>query len=159
MNTYVKPAAKMTGGNDIGLNHFVPAEFGKWWGLMSPELLRKLDKFRELWGDKVMISPVSGAIGRHLGHDDTSQHNVDKWGEVRGIDIFPKGLNASTKAKAIRCAKKAGFTGYGIYSDTKPSWMMHVDVRADRTVSRPATWGRVSDAKGSKRYVGLGEVV
>ena len=147
------------GGGDWGgltvltLKHFQPWEFRTWFADMSPELLTKLDKFRELWGQPVAISSHADGLGRHLGSSDTSQHNVDKWGEVRAVDVFPQGLNAQTKAFAIQCAKRAGFTGYGLYSDTSPGWMMHLDVRSDRSAVNPATWARVGG-----NYVGI-EVV
>ncbi len=135
------------------LAHFKPAEFREWWPHMSPDLLKKLDRFRELWGAPITVSPVNGALGRHLGPHDDSQHNIDKWGEVRAIDVFPYGLNAENAEYAKKLAQQAGFSGIGIYSDTRPSWMMHLDVRPDRTASRPATWARVSS-----RYVGITEV-
>lgn len=135
----------------LTLDNFQPWEFREFWSDMSPELLKKLDKFRDLWGAPVTVSTNPDALGRHLGPGDTSQHNIDRWGEVRAADIFPEGLNAQTKAFAIQCAKQAGFTGIGIYTDTTPGWMMHVDVRPDRNNINPATWARVSG-----QYVGIG---
>lgn len=134
----------------LSLKHFSPWEFRTWFADMSPELLKKLDTFRELWGQPVVISSHADGLGRKLGPADTSQHNVNKWGEVRAVDVFPEGLNVQTKAFAIQCARQAGFTGYGIYSDTQPGWMMHLDVRADRSPVNPATWARVNG-----NYVGI----
>ncbi|MGB0664393.1 MAG: hypothetical protein ACPGMR_11470 [Pontibacterium sp.] len=132
------------------LKYFSAAEFGEYADQLAPSLLTSLDKFRELWGAPVLISPVDGAIGRHLGHDNLSQHNIDRWGEVRAVDVFPEGLNSLTAKRAYECAKKAGFTGIGLYSDTRPSWMMHLDVRDGKL----ATWSRVAG-----NYLGINELI
>ena len=82
------PAATGTvadNGGNLNLKYFTPAEFGSWWPMMSADLLNKLDKFRELWGYPVEISPVDGSRGRHLGPNDLSMHNVDHWGLVRAV--------------------------------------------------------------------------
>lgn len=136
------------------LKHFSPSEFGIWWPLMNPKQLKALDKFRELMGSPVFISPVEGGLGRHGGDVNSSQHNVDKWGMVNATDVFPtvKANNAkgwkyiSTEAErqlVFENAKKAGFTGIGLYTDTFPGNMLHVDVRSDRTAINPALWSRV----------------
>lgn len=145
----------------LELDHFTPEEFGQWWGRMSPELLRKLDAFRDRWGAPVVISPAQGGLGRHQGPDGTSQHNVDRWGQVRAVDVFPKvpagaaGYRYMTKQadrrRAFEIAQAVGFTGIGLYTDTQPGNMLHVDVRPGPTV---ATWSRVSGD-----YLGIGQVV
>ena len=134
------------------LKYFKASEFGLWYPMMNNDLLMKLDKFRELWGDIVVISPVVGGLGRHGGEDNTSQHNVDKWGEVLAVDVFPTGMdNISERRRAFAIAKSVGFTGIGLYTDTKPSNLLHVDVRkADKL----ATWARVNG-----EYVGINQVV
>ena len=135
------------------LKHFSAAEFGVWWPLMSRDLLIKLDKFREEWGAPVVISPAPGGIGRTGGHSDSSQHNIDVWGRVRAVDIFPQVMapegrrgivSASERERAYRVAKSVGFTGIGLYTDTSPSNMLHVDVRRDRQPGSPAKWSRVA---------------
>lgn len=143
------------------LKHFTPSEFGLWWPLMNAELLTKLDAFREAWGAPVKISPASGGIGRHQGSDGTSQHNIDKWGEVRAVDVFPlvevrpgeyRYMNSQAdRARAFNTAKQVGFRGIGLYTDTTPGNMLHVDTRdADRV----ATWSRVAG-----NYRGISEVL
>lgn len=134
----------------LKLEYFKPEEFQGWFNQMSPELLRKLDILRDLWGKPIMVSPAAGGVGRNLGPDATTQHNVDRWGEVRGVDIFPDGLNSVTAQHFRRLCREVGFTGIGIYNDTSPGWMAHVDVRADRTVNNPAEWARVGG-----KYVGI----
>jgi hypothetical protein len=61
------------------LQHFSSAEFGDWWGRMDVDFLRKLDRFRALWGQPVQVSPVPGALGRYAGASN-SYHNVERWG-------------------------------------------------------------------------------
>ena len=110
---------------------------------MNPRLLDVLDEFRELWGAPCRISPHPDALGRHLG-DSESQHNVDRYNTVNACDFFPEGMNTESDLKrAFECAKEAGASGIGLYVDTKPSNMMHLDVRPDRTSEDPAKWARV----------------
>lgn len=117
-----------------------------WWPNMSLRLLVCLDVFRQRWGKACRISPVPGALGRNQGRDSRSQHNVDRWGEVRAADIFPTGLRTAADAKhAIRCATEAGFTGVGVYPHWQPHPGLHLDVRTDELPGDPATWGRITD--------------
>ena len=133
------------------LRYFTPAEFGVAYPLINSDLLVKLDEFRHRWGRPVRVSPVAGAIVRHAG-DSSSQHNVDRWGETRAIDVFPAGMDSlDERQRAYQIAREVGFTGIGIYTDTKPSNLLHVDVRPG---DRVATWGRVDF-----KYVGISEVV
>lgn len=143
------------------MQYFEPSEFGPWWPHMSPELLKKLDKFRGLWGAPVEVSPAEGGIGRHLGPADTSQHNIDKWGKVFAVDLFPKVAagrsgyrymsTRADRARALKCAKQAGFTGIGLYTDTRPGDMLHVDVRPTEAV---ALWSRING-----NYLGINEAI
>ncbi|MEG9862966.1 MAG: hypothetical protein V6Z82_07025 [Flavobacteriales bacterium] len=139
------------------LNHFTPSEFGVWWPFMSNDLLEKLDELRERWGKVINVSPAAGGIGRH-GGDATTQHNVDLYGEVRAVDIFPSGLNGNNVDQFYQLAKDVGFTGIGVYADTqyagKPHVMFHVDVRKDRQPGSPAKWGRIAG-----NYVSLEKVL
>lgn len=140
------------GGN---LKYFKPYEFGIWWPLMNPDVLTKLDAFREKWGAPVRISPHPDALGRHGGENSHSQHNVDMWGMVNAVDVFPEGMNSKAeRQRAYKIAREVGFTGIGLYTDTKPHDMLHVDVRSDVKEGSPATWARVAGA-----YVGINAVV
>lgn len=121
-------------------DYFKPADFRDWWPLMSPELVRKLNSFAKRVagiGGRVYISPDTGALGRSLGFSDTSQHNVDRWGEVRAADVMLTGINLKD---AYELARFVGFTGIGAYPDWLPDQGMHLDVRQDRTAGNPATW-------------------
>lgn len=116
---------------------------------MSPKLLKKLDGFRHEWGFPVEISRHADAIGRE-GGEDLSQHNIDKWGEVRAIDVFPmvpdgaggfRYINTKSELKAAYdLAINMGFTGVGVYLDTVAGYMLHLDVRETESV---ATWSRI----------------
>lgn len=139
------------------LKYFKASEFGVWYPLMSRDLLVKLDAFREAWGSPVIISTAHGGIGREDTSD--SQHNVLRWGEVRAIDVFPMvGGNFMTtafdRARARAVATSVGFTGIGLYADTSPGNMLHVDVRKDRREARPAEWSRVAG-----QYLGIERVL
>lgn len=138
------------------LRYFQPSEFGEWYSRMSPELLYKLDEFRHRWGYPVQVSPANGSLGRHQGEGSQSQHNVDLWGEVRAVDVFPtiKGRymrTAADRRRAQEIAEAVGFTGIGLYTDTQPGNMLHVDVR---TGNRVAKWSRVGG-----EYLDIGQVV
>lgn len=143
----------------LKLDHFDPEEFGEWWPLMCEDWLLKLDRFRDRWGAPVLVSKAIGALGRHAG-DALTMHNVDRWYVVRAGDIFPKVPDGSggfrfmcsegERRRAYIIAKEVGFTGIGIYTDTNPGNMLHVDNRAGRL----ATWSRV---KGE--YLGISEVL
>ena len=141
------------------LSRFSESEFRGWFGDMSPVLLSKLDDFAQYWGGPVIISPHPDALGRHDGPEGLSQHNVDKWGEVRAVDVFPKHPNGNYvddlagRQKMLAVAKRAGFTGIGIYTDTQPGNMIHLDVRDDRTVLNRAMWSRVDGNYGEIRSV------
>ena len=76
------------------LRHFAPQEFRGWYPRMDRRLLHLLDDFRDQLGEPVMISPAHGSIGRHLGLDSLSWHNIDMRGSVRAIDIMIPGYNA-----------------------------------------------------------------
>ena len=137
-------------GNQVQLYHFKPPEFNRggtnWYSDMSPRLLVLLDVYRTMWGLPVSISGHNKAVGRCLGRDNTTQHNIERWGEVRAVDCFPSGMEPTSVADAVQLADEIGFTGIGLY----PQWRnnkgevqpgLHLDVRSDRRPGDPATWG------------------
>jgi hypothetical protein len=114
-------------------------EFGLWYWQLSPMLKDKLDELREECGVPIILSKDKGAIGRRLGKDDLSQHNVDKWGEVRAVDGYvPESMEL---LDFYNEAKGAGFTGIGFYTGWSKGRGFHLDVREDRIEGAPATWG------------------
>tara|TARA_R110000737_G_C14623309_1_gene493983 strand:- start:749 stop:1231 length:483 start_codon:yes stop_codon:yes gene_type:complete len=123
----------------LDLKYFNRTEFGIWWPLMDSDVLVKLDAFRREWGMPVMVSPAEGGIGRESATSG-SMHNVLKWGKVRAVDVFPQGMNSYVdRRRAYQIAKKVGFTGIGVYTDTKPSNMLHLDNRP-----QPLEWTRIN---------------
>ena len=128
----------------VQLEYFSPAQFGPWFPFMSVKLLQAADKMASVlsadFGYTFMVSRV--------GEDrdgSTSQHNVLQWGEVRALDVTvllngreltkPELSTLYSRIRALRL-----FSGIGVY----PNWNtpgVHVDVREDRTVQNPATWG------------------
>lgn len=144
------------------LHHFTPAEFVReedWWPLMSPRLLVLLDVFRYRWGDTVRISPHRRALGRRLGMESFSDHNVDQWGEVRGVDVLPRNFRTRTDARtAVELATRLGFTSIGVYPHWLPSPGLHLGVRADRNMGAPATWGALN-VDGKQTYTTLAEAI
>jgi hypothetical protein len=146
----------------LTLRHFARSEFTRrswpdtgaavdWWPRMQTALLLKLDEYREQLDAPVIISPAAGALGRNLGASADSQHNIDRWGEVRAVDVFPQ---VSDMRAAYDLAFKLGFTGIGVYPDWQPRWGLHLDMRTDRQPSSPALWSaRTID--GKQVYFGL----
>lgn len=136
---------------DYELKHFEAWEFGQWFDRMDKQTLICLDKFREAWGDSVIVSSADGGLGRELGQHHNSMHNVDKHGKVKAVDFFPTGLNVNNARHAFALAKKSGFTGIGLYPFTTlnglRAWMMHGDTRADRTPTNPAKWARMENGE------------
>lgn len=131
------------------LDHFKEGEFRGWYNDMSPRFLVLLDVLRHMLGSAIHFSAHPDAIGRRAGADNSSAHNIDCWGKVYGSDIFVDHVFLRPQAMSVvDTAKKIGFTGIGVYSDTKNNEgkkqvMFHLDARPDRPMSRPATWGRV----------------
>ncbi len=132
-------------GSGVKLRYFTPQEFGGWYEKMSPDLLKKLDEFRHQWGFPVQVSPHQDAVGREHPTSN-SQHNIMKWGEVRAVDVFPKNSlggyinSAAERQRAYEIAKRVGFTGIGLYTDTSPGHMVHLDVREGSL----AKWSRIA---------------
>lgn len=140
-----KSPAEAASNNMVEMQFFSPSEFGGWFNQMSPELLKKLDQFRKEWGFPVQISPHQDAVGREDATSQ-SQHNVMRWGEVRAVDVFPKNsiggyINSKAELKrAYDIARRVGFNGVGLYTDTAPGHMVHLDVRKGAF----AKWSRIA---------------
>jgi hypothetical protein len=142
-------------GSSVKLRYFTPQEFGGWYEKMSPDLLKKLDEFRHQWGFPIQVSPHQDAVGREHPTSN-SQHNIMKWGEVRAVDVFPKNSlggyinSAAERKRAYDIAKRVGFTGIGLYTDTSPGHMVHLDVREGSL----AKWSRIAG-----QYKGIDEAL
>jgi hypothetical protein len=140
--------------------YFSPDEFRGHHDRMSPRLLTLLDLWRWRLGCPVRISPVEGALVRELGPNRESEHNVDRWGECLAADVFADEVwTRSETDKAVRLAAECGFTGIGVYADTRNARgvdqvMFHLGVRPTHSMGTPATWGRVGH-----QYVSLAAAV
>ncbi len=145
------------------LYYFDRHEFGDWAFYMAPRLLVLADSFRHQWGAPITVrfkwddNNVAGRLGRHLGESAKSDHNVDRWEEVRGMDCFPSGITTRQDAqRAIDLARSIGFTGIGFYPHWQPSPGLHLGVRTDRKPGSPAMWGAIRpDRDAPQRYVSM----
>jgi len=133
----------------IYAQYFNQDEFREWAEDMSPRLITMLDILRFRLGRVIEISGSDYALGRNLGRYELSEHNVDHWGEVLAVDFFISGVYNREQAEAVAHEAKAiGFTGIGVYSDTRNNYgeqqvMFHLGVRPNELMGSPATWGRV----------------
>ena len=133
----------------IYAQHFSQEEFREWGEEMSPRLVTMLDVLRFRLGSAIEISASDAALGRNLGRDKLSEHNVDHWGEVLAVDCFISGVYSRQQAEGVAHEATAiGFTGIGVYSDThnnrgEEQVMFHLGVRPNEDMGSPATWGRV----------------
>ena len=145
------------------LHYFHSDEFingdRNWLRDCSPSLLVRLDVLRHMWGKPIRISAAPGAIGRMAG-DSQSQHNFERWGIVRAIDVMPAGIGTPEAANGFYLlAVDVGFTGIGWYPDWKPAPGFHLDVRSDHEPGAPATWGGVKNDLGQQVYVSLNDAL
>ena len=130
--------------------YFTQEEFRDWAEDMSPRLVTMLDVLRFRLGSAIAISASEYALGRNLGVGKMSEHNVDEWGEVLAVDCFIGGVYNRAQAEAVVYeAEEIGFTGIGVYSDTRNNQgqeqvMFHLGVRPNEDMGSPATWGRIS---------------
>ena len=130
--------------------HFEAEEFREWSDDMSARLVTMLDVLRFRLGRPIAISASEYALGRNLGRNELSEHNIDEWGEVLAVDCFVSGVYNRAQAESVVYeAEGIGFTGIGIYSDTDNNQgddqvMFHLGVRPNELMGSPATWGRIS---------------
>jgi hypothetical protein len=132
------------------MKNFAEHEFQGYFDDISVTLVVMLDVLRNLWGKRIHVSRASGAVGRE--DDSNSQHNLNKWGEVRAIDILPEGIDTREEAEEFYgLCKEMGFTGIGFYPEwSKPGF--HLDVRPGKY----AEWGAYYD-NGKQKYFSITE--
>ena len=139
----------------IYAQHFDAEEFREWSDDMSARLITMLDVLRFKLGSPIEISLSEYALGRNLGVGKMSEHNIDEWGEVLAVDCFIGGVYNRAQAEAVVYeAEGIGFTGIGVYSDTRNNQgqeqvMFHLGVRPNEDMGSPATWGRVNGDRKS----------
>jgi len=134
----------------IYAQHFDAEEFREWSDDMSARLVTMLDVLRFRLGSAIEISASEYALGRELGRNELSEHNIDEWGEVLAVDCFISGVYSRQQAEGVAHEATAiGFTGIGVYSDTRNNQgqeqvMFHLGARPNELMGAPATWGRIS---------------
>jgi hypothetical protein len=146
---------------ETDLVYFNAIDFGPWFPVMSPRLVNNVDKMA------MMLAPLgySFKVSRAglKSEDSLSQHNVTEWGEVRALDLNVR-LNGLKLDKDdllslySRVSLMRLFTGIGVY----PNWNtpgIHVDVREDRTVNAPATWGDIGTGSAHNYVTVMGALV
>lgn len=137
------------------LQYFSEPEFREWWSLMSLRLLVLFDVLRHQLGSIIEPSLHEKALGRNLGPEAQSAHNVDVWGEVLAMDFFVSGVYFRAQAEeVVDRMRKLGFTGIGVYTGTRNNRgelqvMFHGDVRPTRKMGDPAVWGRINGKKAT----------
>lgn len=141
------------------MQYFTRAEFREWYDDMSPRLLTLLDVLRFTLNKPITISPHKDALGRRLGPQSQSCHNVDVWGEVLAADFFCPWIRHQDEVRHVfNRMRELGFTGIGVYADTQYKGkfcpMFHGDVRTSEKMGSPATWGRVAG-----KYVSVNEAI
>ncbi|MCB0256003.1 MAG: hypothetical protein KDI55_19965 [Anaerolineae bacterium] len=126
-----------------------------WFDQMNPRLLVILDVLRFNWSEyrgedsPIILSPAAGALGRQLGEESISDHNIDRWKTVNGVDAMPAGLKTREDANVFRLlARDATVNALGLYPDWEirpgqPSPGLHIGVRAHRKPGDLAVWGAV----------------
>lgn len=141
----------------VGLRHFVPEEFGKWWRHMDETFLLTLDEWRDRTGFLTRISPDPGALGRDYG-SRSSQHFFDG-SPLKVADVQPYKLRGTQKIPLTidelqHCyfiARDVGFTGIGVY----PEWTLpgfHFDQRIPKYEGHIATWSARYDENRTQIY-------
>lgn len=145
------------------LEFFKAEEFGPYWALMNPELLKKMDAFRRELGYPVDISQARGAIGRPVideenteDRDSGSWHNYLRHGSVMAVDLMPRypygAAPLSERKRWAEIAERVGFSGIGVYENWRPRAGLHVDIRTDRKGMGPLVWTGRPDGKGGQVY-------
>lgn len=151
------------------LYHFGPHEFvradkygnpASWFDQMDHRLLVLLDLLRYRLNSKILISGHDHALGRQLGPDNLSQHNIDRWGNVRAVDVLlPRVRTQDDAYRLYDLVRECGFTGFGFAPFWRPHAGAHLDVRHERRPEQMATWGYVLNAQGKQVIVPLEDAI
>ena len=133
------------------LRHFNPrTEFKRdgvnWFPLMDPRWLVLADAARNTLGVAVHISGHPRALGRRMGRDAQTRHNVERWGTVQAGDVFVEGVYTREQAEhVVTVLLEVGFTGVGVYPDwTNNQGKRQVGFHADVRKADLSTWGYVN---------------
>jgi hypothetical protein len=100
---------------------------------MSPKLLYALDKFRELCGKPVYVSPAEGATWRPLSssyHSCLPERNKQSW----AIDVFPTCTPWEAFISALSVPEINGIGLYPLWRYKDLDFGMHIDIRNTKRV-------------------------
>lgn len=141
------------------LKHFKLSEFRGKWIYLATGLLLRLDKFRDMLGIKVRISPAAGAM---IPTSDTTRKETSQHFLGRAIDVIIYKNEMLRKnldiVDVIETAKEAGFTGIGLYPDSagdENRIRLHLDIRIAKEPGKIALWGTTPG--NDKNYVSIWE--
>lgn len=95
---------------------------------VDARVVQALQVWRDLCGKPIALTPVPEGIFRTEG-SPTSQHfAVGRLSTA--LDVFP----ADPREAYLHALDVEAFRGIGLYLDTRPSQMMHVDVRSGKRI-------------------------
>lgn len=124
------------------VDNFSRSEFPDTVEHCDPDLILKLQDFRERHGRPIHPSRHPKGWGRTKPKYQASQHYADPDEYIlgRAMDVFPEG----NVLQALTLALELDFGGIGIYFDTRisdlqPGPMLHLDLRPQRVL-----WCRVN---------------
>lgn len=92
---------------------------------IDARLVQALQCWRDLLGQPLRITPVLEGIYRTTGSPTSQHYAVGRLSTA--IDIFP--MAGSVGQAFLTALSIDAFRGVGLYLDTKPGFMIHVDVR------------------------------
>ncbi len=139
-------AAYSLQASNLDLKYFKNSEFGVWFPLMNPELLKGLDVFREALNSPIIVSPAHGSMGRL--YNPASQHFPRPL--VNAIDVMIPKADLYEAYKTVRRIEI--FSGIGVYPNWKPYKGFHLDMRESRDAGTPALWAGLKNDNGEQYY-------
>lgn len=130
------------------LKYFNITSFGPMFGLLSIDLIIKVDLFaylvKQRYNVNCYISPASGTILRF--GQGTTDHFLG-----RAIDIMiPQGI---TLKEGFDIAREVGLNAIGVYPYWSPDKGMHLGIRYP--LYEIFTWADISQTKGKHNYVAI----
>lgn len=115
---------------------------------VSPDVMRALENFNDYVGRRhdIVITGGDRSCSSQLGSGCNSQHVQKTAADIK----IPGITHLETANAALQCGLFSGVGWYeeGFLGPNGEGPHVHVDLRAGRTPTNPATWGY---AKGSKR--------
>lgn len=104
---------------------------------MDDKVINALIKVRTASGVPVTPSPIPEA---HIRIQGTSRHSIQNYTRKSdATDFFVKSNFSSVQKTILAIQSVPEIKGWGVYFDTKPSVMFHIDTRKD-----PLRWVRVN---------------